>query len=78
MLLGPDIGHANLAAKIVTTQNHVFFDTMTMGAVVLSRYFSSSHAPVRSQYGQWKYVLEKIRNVKYVEWIFIQILIIPV
>ena len=40
------IGRANLVAKIVTTENHVFFYTITMGAVVLSRHFSSSRAPM--------------------------------
>ena len=43
-ILGSDIGRANLEAEIVTTQNHVFSYTITMGAEVFSLHFSSSHA----------------------------------
>ena len=43
---GSDIGCANLVAENVTTQNHVASYTISMGAKILNRYFSSSHAPM--------------------------------
>ena len=44
--LESDIGRANLVAKILTTRNHLVSYTITMGAAVMSRLFSSSHAPM--------------------------------
>ena len=44
--VGSEIGRTNLVAEIVTTQNHVFSYTITIGAEVLSRHFSSSHVPM--------------------------------